>query len=270
MYVLDISYIIIIQMHISGESLLNDGSVVVLYNIFSALFFNELGIDGFGQQFSVAEGFAYFFRLSLGGCCIGLAFGLATVFMLKMLNRRLSEEENVVQVVLTVSSAYLCYFTSEILCTCSGIMATIACGISVKVLGETFINDYNLTLHFWQVTAELLNTLLFVLGGCLWGKALLSTRAEDWGYLALLFVFLLLIRFILVFGLYPITTRIGIGTNWRVSYFASLQQSMKGRYNKFLYVVLEVVFCLSSCCKCLMLSFDFAISGVSIYGLWWF
>lgn len=113
--------------HISGESLLNDGSVVVLYNIFSSLFFNELGIPGFGEEFSLGEGFAYFFRLSLGGSAIGFVFGLGTVLMLKLLNRRLSEEENVIQVVLTVSSAYLAYFTSEILCGSSGIMATIAC-----------------------------------------------------------------------------------------------------------------------------------------------
>ena len=96
-----------LNMHISGESLLNDGSVVVLFNIFSSLFFYELNIPaGFGT-FSVGEGFVYFFRLALGGCAIGFAFGLGTVMMLKMLNRRLSEEENVVQVVLTVSSAYL-------------------------------------------------------------------------------------------------------------------------------------------------------------------
>merc|ERR1719223_24704 len=86
-----------LKMHISGESLLNDGSVVVLFNIFSALFFHELEIAGFGEQFTLSEGFTYFFRLSLGGCAIGLAFGLGTVLMLKLLNRRLSEEENVVQ-----------------------------------------------------------------------------------------------------------------------------------------------------------------------------
>ena len=208
-------------MHISGESLLNDGSVVVLFNIFSQLFFYELDIPNFGEQFTLGEGFAYFFRLSLGGCAIGLAFGLGTVLMLKLLNRRLSDEENVVQVVLTVSSAYLAYFTSEIVCLCSGIMATIACGITVKVLGETFINDNSLTLHFWQVTAELLNTLLFVLGGALWGDILshdtFSTNAKDWGYLALLFVILIVIRFFLVFGLYPVTARIGIGTNVKES-----------------------------------------------------
>ena len=119
-----------LNMHISGESLLNDGSVVVLFNIFSSLFFYELGIPaGFGS-FNVGEGFAYFFRLSLGGCAIGLAFGLCTVMMLKFLNRRLSDEENVIQVVLTVSAAYLAYFTSEI---CASVLESF-----VRVNGEGF------------------------------------------------------------------------------------------------------------------------------------
>ena len=144
---------------------------MVLFNIFSRLYYHDNGFhENRGQKnYNLGEGFEYFFKLTLGGCAIGLAFGLGTVLMLKALNRRLSERENQFQVVLLVSSAYLGYFTAEVIAGCSGIMATITCGITVKVLGETFINDHALTLHFWQVTAELLNQLLFVLGGCLWG-----------------------------------------------------------------------------------------------------
>lgn len=249
-----------IQIHISGESLLNDGSVVVLFNIFSRLYYHDNGFhENSGQKnYTVGEGFEYFFKLVLGGCAIGLAFGLGTVLMLKALNRRLSERENQFQVVLLVSSAYLGYFTAEVIAGCSGIIATITCGITVKVLGQTFINDHALTLHFWQVTAELLNQLLFVLGGCLWGDIVSRnsfiytfsgwvrrtyTRRKNQfpclyfgiivsshalgpfslyqGYLVLLYVLLIVIRFVLIFGLYPITSRIGIGTNVKESVFMS-------------------------------------------------
>ncbi len=160
-----------LNMHISGESLLNDGSVVCFFNVFSKMYYheNDFHEESGKIKYTVGTGFAYFFQLTLGGCAIGLAFGLGTVFMLKALNRRLSERENLMQVVLLVSSAYLGYFTAEVIAQCSGIIATITCGLTVKVLGETFINDHELTLHFWAVTAELLNQLLFVLGGVLWG-----------------------------------------------------------------------------------------------------
>lgn len=67
--------------------------------------------------------------------------GIATVLMLKLLNRRLSSEENVIQVVLMMSSAYLGHFVSEVLCGCSGIIATLTSGITIKVLGDRIIND---------------------------------------------------------------------------------------------------------------------------------
>jgi NhaP-type Na+/H+ or K+/H+ antiporter len=146
------------QMHISGESLLNDGSSVLLYNIFSQRFFYGMNVEGFGQDIGWGAGFEMFFRLTFGGALIGLAFGLGTVFMLKFLNRRLSPQENVVQVVLTVTAAYMAYFVAEILCQCSGIISTITCGLTVKVLGITLVHDVSLMLNFWRVLGELLNT----------------------------------------------------------------------------------------------------------------
>ena len=62
-----------------------------------------------------------FFRLSLGGACIGVAFGLGLLIILYSLNRRLNNEDAIVQVVATITASYLAFFTSEILCKCSGI-----------------------------------------------------------------------------------------------------------------------------------------------------
>ena len=102
-----------LKMHISGESLLNDGSSMVFYNIFSSRFFFELGIPGVGKDIGWGEGFANFFHLSLGGVAIGLAFGLGTILLLKLLNRRLSGEENVIQVCALISLAYLTYYVAD-------------------------------------------------------------------------------------------------------------------------------------------------------------
>jgi len=220
-----------LKMHISGESLLNDGSAVVFYNIFSSRFYNELGIPDFGSDIGWGEGFLLFLRLCFGGVAIGLAFGMGTVFILYLLRRRLSSEENVMQVVTTICSAYLTYFVADTLSQCSGIVAVLVCGIIVRVFGETMVNDLLLTLHFWEVAGQCLNTLLFVLGGCLWGNIISDNRfsgeedglftATDWGYLFILFFCLIVIRFILVFAFYPITARLGIGTSIKEAVFMS-------------------------------------------------
>lgn len=153
-----------LSMHVAGESLLNDGSTVVLYQIFTALYYYEFGIANLGKDIGWGEGILLFVQLALGGAAIGLAFGFVTVFFIFILNRRLSEEENVMQVVITICSAYLTYFVAEILCNSSGIISTLVCGLTIKVLADTMINDSELTLHFWQVLGQLLTTLLFALG----------------------------------------------------------------------------------------------------------
>mmetsp|Transcript_26723 Transcript_26723/g.44147 ORF Transcript_26723/g.44147 Transcript_26723/m.44147 type:complete len:1003 (-) Transcript_26723:215-3223(-) len=218
-----------LKMHIGGESLMNDGSAVVFYVIFRDRFFYTLGVPDVGSDIGWAEGFKLFFRLSLGGMCIGLAFGLGTVFLLYKLKRRLSGEDSVVQVVVTISSAYLCFFTSEILSTCSGIIAVVFLGVTVKTLGESMMNDKHLMHHFWEIAEWLLNTLLFTFAGVEYGAIISDNQdtagvdalftAKDWGYLFLLFVLLLVIRLVLLVAFYPINSNIGIGSSWREMIF---------------------------------------------------
>mmetsp|Transcript_26297 Transcript_26297/g.56470 ORF Transcript_26297/g.56470 Transcript_26297/m.56470 type:complete len:997 (-) Transcript_26297:1437-4427(-) len=220
-----------LKMHVSGESLMNDGSAVVFYHIFSLRFLYEIGIPGVGEDVGWGEGFMLFFRLSLGGACIGVAFGVGLLIILFNLNRRLSGEDSVVQVVATITTAYLVFFTSEILAECSGIIAVLFCGVTVKAFGETLYNDSHLSHHFWEITEYLLNTLLFALGGCVWGDIISASpykdgtvvlfSGKDWGYLFALYIFLMIIRFFLVFSFYPITARLGIGTNWQEAVFMS-------------------------------------------------
>jgi NhaP-type Na+/H+ or K+/H+ antiporter len=162
-------------MHVSGEALLNDGSAYVFYTIFKARYFFAFGIPGIGQDVNWGEGFKLFFQLALGGMCIGLAFGIGSVILLFALYRRLSGEDSLAQVVVTISAAYLAYFSSEV-AGCSGIISVLFLGVTVKSLGFTMINDPHLMMHFWEVVEWLLNTLLFTLAGGLWGYLMVRVR----------------------------------------------------------------------------------------------
>ena len=70
-----------LKMHIAGESLLNDGSAVVFYHIFSLRFFHELGVEGFGKDIGLMQGLLLFIRLSVGGMVIGVLFGTGLVIL---------------------------------------------------------------------------------------------------------------------------------------------------------------------------------------------
>ena len=128
-----------LKIHIAGESLLNDGSAIVFFSIFSGLFLLELGVEGLGEQVNGLEGIKLFFRKSVGGACIGLFFGLGLLTLLYLLNRRLDREENVVQVGSTITLAYLCYFTAEVAWETSGVMAVVAMGVRATTLLSTFV-----------------------------------------------------------------------------------------------------------------------------------
>lgn len=99
---------------------------MVFYTIFAAIYLTELGVEGLGRQIDGGEGVALFFRMSLGGACVGIFFGLGLLFVLNQLNRRLNREENVVQVAAAASLAYLCYFTADAAWHTSGVIATVA------------------------------------------------------------------------------------------------------------------------------------------------
>lgn len=216
-----------LTMHISGESMFNDGSAIVFFNIFSGMFLYELGIDGIGEQVTLGEGFAMFFQLSLGGVAIGLAFAIGLCCVLYMLDQKLNTENNVVQVAATVTTAYLAFYTSEVSSGCSGVIAVVVCGITTRAFGGGFINDPQMMESFWVLLEHLLNTLLFSLGGCVWGSIIANAddrdafEGKDWGYLVVLYIYLTLIRFALIACFYPIVSRIGLKSNWQESFFMS-------------------------------------------------
>jgi NhaP-type Na+/H+ or K+/H+ antiporter len=180
-------------MLIGGESLLNDGSSYVFYTIFSLLFFLELGVEGLGSEVDLAKGFAIFFRMSLGGVAFGIAFGLGLTLLLRMLNRKLRGDENVTQVIATITIAYLTYYVADVSQT-SGVIATMFCGVTARAFGNSMINDQQIMGAFWENVDSLLNTLLFALAGVVWGTIISNERDQfdrkDWGYLIMLYVLL--------------------------------------------------------------------------------
>jgi len=205
-----------LKMHVSGESLLNDGSAVVFYTVFSGLFLFELDI-GLGEDYSVGEGFAIFFRKALGGAAMGLGFALGLVIILHRLDRRFEKEETVLQVAATVTVAYLSFYTAEVTAEMSGVISVVTCGIVTKAFGGSLISDWKVMDSFWSLLEHLLNTLIFSLGGVVFGFIIADQEAghwepRDWGYLVLLYLIMNVMRFFLLFAFYPILSRIGLKT----------------------------------------------------------
>lgn len=212
-----------LKIHIAGESLLNDGSAVVFFTVFVEMFFNET--FQIGRDVTVGHGVVIFLRMALGGAAVGIAFALALVFLLYKLDRRLEKEETVVQVVSTVTVAYLSFYTAQIPCRMSGVIAVVVCGIVTRAFGGGLISDQGVMNSFWTLLEHLLNTLLFTLAGVEFGYIIADTEQEwtgqDWGYLILLYLLVNVIRFVLLGAFYPLLSRIGTKTNKEETLFAA-------------------------------------------------
>ena len=82
---------------------------------------------------------------------------------------------------------------------------------------------------FWVLVEHLLNSLLFTLGGNVWGRIISNAdpehiiafefHAPDWCYMVLVYILMQLIRFLMIFIFYPIIAGVGLKTNWREALF---------------------------------------------------
>lgn len=203
----------------------NSGAAIVFYSVFSEKFFYEQGVSGFGTDIGWGEGVALFCQKALGGIAVGIFFGLGTIVLMYLLGRRFSHEENVVQVSAVLAMAYLNYYTADFVWKTSGVIATLTQGLMCRLIGRPAINDPHLFDDFFVMMEHILNTILFSLGGLVWGGVIVENHRDgiwtgkEWGYLILLYVLLHVIRALLFVAVYPITVRIGLSTNWPETIF---------------------------------------------------
>jgi NhaP-type Na+/H+ or K+/H+ antiporter len=133
-----------LKVHIAGESLVNDGAAIVFFSIFYQKYLFEdladIGGQEHGENIDVAKGFAMFFQKAVGGFAVGLMFGIVQLIILFLLDRRVSREENIVQVTSVIGMAYLNFYTADFVWQTSGVISTVTAGLIVKLFGRAGIN----------------------------------------------------------------------------------------------------------------------------------
>jgi CPA1 family monovalent cation:H+ antiporter len=137
---------------VEGESLLNDGTAVALFQIVLA------GI--ISRHLSVSKGVGQFLFAVLGGAVLGSALGHAA----SRLTRTIDDPE--VQITLTAVVAYTSYLLAYRL-HLSGIIATASAGLIVGNLGTKSCSAQTKTAleSFWAYVAFMMNSLVFLLIG---------------------------------------------------------------------------------------------------------
>ena len=144
---------------IAGESLFNDGFVVVLYSILvTAIFGNSTNQQ---ESMNVVNVIIVFIQEALGGVILGLISGYLAYLILKNI------DDYIVEIITTLALVTGGY-TLSLYLHFSGPIAMVVSGILIGNTGMRLAMSESTKTHltsFWHLIDEILNAVLFVLIG---------------------------------------------------------------------------------------------------------
>ncbi|XP_009324566.1 PREDICTED: sodium/hydrogen exchanger 4 [Pygoscelis adeliae] len=187
-----------LYMMIFGESLLNDGITVVLYNILIA--FTQMHRYEEIESIDVFAGFARFFVVGLGGVLFGIVFGFVSALM-----TRFTHNVSAIEPLLVFMFSYLSYLSAETLYI-SGILAMTACAVTMKKYVEENVsqNSYTTIKYFMKMLSSVSETLIFVFMGV---STVGKNHEWNWAFICFTLFFCLVWRTLSVFALFYISNK---------------------------------------------------------------
>ncbi|MBL4709276.1 MAG: sodium:proton antiporter [Flavobacteriales bacterium] len=183
---------------IEGESLLNDGTAIVLFMVFF------LGITGDADGGSpVLE----FFRVVFGGLFIGGLFGFIVLRWIKNVFN-----DALVETSLVIAAAYLTFYVAEHTFHVSGVLGLVALGLIIGGVGRSRISPQveHFMHEFWELAGFIANCLIFLIVGIVVAERSVF-NFNDFLLLGVFYIGIHVIRAIVIFVLYPLMNRSGYG-----------------------------------------------------------
>uniref|UniRef100_W5MMV8 Sodium/hydrogen exchanger n=1 Tax=Lepisosteus oculatus TaxID=7918 RepID=W5MMV8_LEPOC len=184
-HVNEVLYIIVF-----GESLLNDGVTVVLYNVFDT--FVKMGAENI-QAADIIKGIVSFFVVACGGTIIGVCFGI-----LISLLTRITKNVQIIEPGYVFIMGYLAYLTAEML-SLSAILSITFYGVFCQkyVMANMDESSVNTVRYAMKAFANGSETILFFF----LGVSAIDTHIWKWntGFILLTILFMLVFRYIGVF-----------------------------------------------------------------------
>jgi len=209
---------------VEGESLFNDGTAVVLFNILLYAVLETFGGNMISNTDLILSGLAQFIMVIVIGLLVGFIGGVVTNWVLR------KTSDYLVEVSMTVALAFGTFLVAELLHG-SGVIATVVGGLLVGNQGTRFGMSATARVglhHFWEIITFLINSVLFLLIGYEIQISLELTMAEF--KLAGIAILATLVARLVVYplvGLSNIKNNYPIPKNWKhVIFWSGLRGSI--------------------------------------------
>ncbi len=183
---------------VEGESLFNDATSIVLSRLLVTII---VAASGFSSA-TLINGTIEFFSVFLGGLVVGVALGLLIGLILGKVR-----EDNYIEITLTTILAYASFLLAEEVLHVSGVMATVAAGLTLGGWGRMKVSPAIRTYvdHFWEYMAFVATALIFLMVGM---KVELDALLNTSDILVWVLLAMLVSRALVVYGLIPLVNRL--------------------------------------------------------------
>lgn len=183
---------------IEGESLLNDGTAIVIFMVFFT------GITGATGGLHPVLQFGY---VAFGGTLLGLIIAAICILWVKKVFN-----DPLVEISVIVAGAFITFFVAEHFLHVSGVLGLVALGLAMASIGRTRISpEIGHFLHeFWELAAFMANTLIFLIVGMVVAQRINFT-SDDFIVLIVIYVGIHIVRAIVIAVLFPFMKRLGYG-----------------------------------------------------------
>ena len=184
---------------VEGESLFNDGTAIVVYNLVVAA-----AVTG---AFHPIAGVLDFLRVSAGGLAVGFVLG----WLIAQLIARI--DDYLIETTLTTVLAFGSYLIAERL-HFSGVLAVVAAGLVNGNLGPQGMSPATriVLFNFWEYVAFLANSLVFLLIGL---QVNIPSLAASWQPVLWAILAVLVARMIVTYGLGWLGNQVTEPIPWR-------------------------------------------------------
>jgi NhaP-type Na+/H+ or K+/H+ antiporter len=194
---------------IEGESLLNDGTAMVLFLVLLQI------VEG-QEEITTSGILMKFVRLSGGGVVLGLVGGVVMANVIARI-----KYNSVLEINATVSISYLLFYIAESTALhVSGIIALVVMGLYMTNIGKTRISQgaTHAIHHVWSYIGFIAETVIFIVSGIIMGQKAWADNeigTDDYIKLCGIYVVLHFIRFFCILMFWPCLRKMGYGMSFK-------------------------------------------------------